>query len=35
MADLPLPADTARAYRSGKQQCRNFGLLFDRFCSLW
>ncbi|MCP4427405.1 MAG: type III-B CRISPR module RAMP protein Cmr6 [Chloroflexi bacterium] len=31
MADIPVPADTARAYRAGGRQCRNFGLLFDRF----
>ncbi|NHZ71481.1 MAG: type III-B CRISPR module RAMP protein Cmr6 [Aquificales bacterium] len=31
MADIPVPADTARAYRSGLRGCRNFGLLFDRF----
>ncbi|MBX3057901.1 MAG: type III-B CRISPR module RAMP protein Cmr6 [Anaerolineae bacterium] len=31
MADIPLPADTARVYRAAGRQCRNFGLLFDRF----
>lgn len=31
MADLPVPADTARAYRAGGRDCRNIGLLFDRF----
>ena len=31
MADIPVPADTARAYRAGVRQCRNFGLLFGRF----
>lgn len=31
MADLPVPADTARAYRVGARQCRSLGLLFDRF----
>ena len=31
MADIPVPADTARSFRTGVRQCRNFGLLFDRF----
>ena len=31
MADLPVPADSARAYRAGFKRCRNFSLLFDRY----
>ena len=31
MTQIPIPADTAQVFRSGGSQCRNFGLMFDRF----
>ena len=31
MADIPIPRDTAQAFRAAGRNCRNFGLLFDRF----
>jgi CRISPR-associated protein Cmr6 len=31
MADYPLPIDTIQAFRSAGRNCRNFGLLFERY----
>lgn len=31
MPDIPVPRDTAQALRAYQRNCRNFGLLFDRF----
>ncbi len=31
MSDIPIPQDTAQALRAVGRQCRNLGLLFDRF----
>jgi CRISPR-associated protein Cmr6 len=31
MSDIPVPLDTAQAFRTAGRNCRNFGLLFERF----
>lgn len=33
MAEIPVPGDTARVFKSMRGNCRNFGLLFERFIS--